>query len=272
MEKKTCMEKFDSIVKGLSAKDKIALIHDLDVDGISSGAITLNALRLLTDRVPLVITQPYKTVELLPKTISILKKSKINKIVTVDFALDQDKKSIAMAEKITSKVLVIDHHKDYNPKGLKRTLIIKPQFFSNIEPSKYPTSKLCFDLFSRHLDMEKYSWIASVGLIGDNQLNKWKRFVQKSAKKHKSNITEFKKAERIITAVETLAPSKLNELLHLLAGASHPREIIKSQFSKYVSKLSKKVGPILKRFKTEKEFYPKQELVWFEYWPISNQC
>ena len=47
MEKNEYLEKFDSIVKAFSKEDKIALIHDLDADGVSSGAITYNAIKLL---------------------------------------------------------------------------------------------------------------------------------------------------------------------------------------------------------------------------------
>src|SRR3989344_4365800 len=90
MPEKGVLARFDSFVKELSKSDRIALIHDLDADGISSGAITINAIRLLRGKGPdAIITQPFKTVELLPKTIAELRKRKINKIVCVDFALDQ---------------------------------------------------------------------------------------------------------------------------------------------------------------------------------------
>src|SRR3989344_7296686 len=207
MEKEACLAKFDSIVKSFSADDRIALAPDLDAEGISSGAITYNAIKLLRGRAPdLVITQPYKTVELLPKTIALLKKKKITKLIVVDSALDQQPSSIEAEEKIVSQILVIDHHKDYAPTGLKKTFVIKPQFISDVEPSRYPSAKLAFDLFSRHADMKKCSWIACMGLMGDNQLGQWRDFVESSAAEHSTNVDELWKAVQVISAVETLAP------------------------------------------------------------------
>ena len=105
METGKVLEKFDSIVKAYSKTDKIALIHDLDADGVSSGVLTFHAIKLLRRREPdLVITQSHKTTKLMPETIELLKEHKINKIVCVDFALDQQKDSVKEAEAIVDEI------------------------------------------------------------------------------------------------------------------------------------------------------------------------
>ena len=220
MQRKTALKKFDSIVKGFTKRDRIALIHDLDADGVSSGAIAYNAVKLLRGKAPdLVITQPFKTVELLPQTLKLLRRKKISKIIIVDFAAEQYPETLRKAEKIAGQILIIDHHKQYS-KGSKKTFILKAQHISGIDPSRYPTSKLVFDLFSRHADIEKLSWVASIGLLGDNQLRQWKKFVVAAAKKHKSSVAEFEKVAGIISAVEVLEPRKLGGLLLLITNAS----------------------------------------------------
>jgi len=266
MNQDECLSRFDEIVKSFSAKDRMALMHDLDADGISSGAITYNAIKLLRGKAPdIVVTQAHKTIEVLPKSISLLKKKKINVFVSIDSALDQNVEALEKVEKVVDKILIIDHHKDYAPKGIKKTFIIKPQFVSEIEPSRYPSAKFAFDLFSRHLDMQRYSWVVCIGLMGDNQLSQWKEFVEKSAAEHGTTVDEIWKATEIITAVETLAPAKLQKLLLLLANSVHPIEIINSEFAKYLDKLNSMLDKLMAEFKKKRVVYDTQELVWFEF-------
>jgi len=59
MSKEAYFEKFENIVNAFSNKDKIAIVHDLDADGICSGAIAFNAIKLLRRKEPdFVITSP----------------------------------------------------------------------------------------------------------------------------------------------------------------------------------------------------------------------
>lgn len=265
METGKVLERFDSIVKAYSKTDKIALIHDLDADGVSSGVLTFHAIKLLRKREPdLVITQSHKTTKLMPETIELLKEHKINKIVCVDFALDQQKDSVKEAEAIVDEILVIDHHKDYNLKS-KKTFILKANYIKEIDPSKYPTSKLVYDLFSRHVSLQKFSWLSCVGLIGDNQLEFWRDTVEKAAADHHSSIEEFFTVSSIITSVEVLVPEKLNELFYFIASSFTPKQVLESKYKEYLKKLDSEVQKIKERFEEEKEVFGKQELIWFEF-------
>ncbi|MFH1390785.1 MAG: DHH family phosphoesterase [Candidatus Diapherotrites archaeon] len=270
MEKEEYLEKFDSIVKGFSADDKIALVHDLDADGVSAGAIAYNAIKQITGNNPLLITQRFKTMELLPETLEKLKKEKVQKLIIVDFAAEQNKEALLKADSIVDEILVIDHHKDYGSEGLKNTFIIKAQNINDLDSSKYSASKLVYDLFSRHVNLKKYSWIASVGLMGDNQLKQWGSFVQIAISNNNSSIEEFFSVVVIISAVETLAPEKLGELLLFYANVSSPKEIINSKFSGYVETLNNQIDEIMKKFNSDKELFDEQNLVWFEFKSQTN--
>ncbi len=261
---------FDQAIKQITKKDKIALCPDLDADGISSGAITYVALKKIRGKAPdIVIIQPYKTTEILPETIKKMKQKKINKLIIVDFAFDQNKKEAKKIESQVEKIIVIDHHTDYKLKT-KKTFIVKPQHLGKIEPSKYPTSKFCYDLFSRHANIKETSWISSVGLIGDNQLKQWKEFVKKSAKEHKTNLDKLKKISKIISATESLKPKKLKELLNLMVKAKKPKDILKSKFSRLEKKLTKMSNALLKKFNKKKENYEKLDLIWFNFFSKEN--
>mgnify|MGYP001614508634 CR=1 FL=1 len=145
------LNKFDQIVNSLLRAGRIALCHDLDADGLSSGAVISRAIMLLRGKGPdLIITQRFKTVQLLPESIALLRREKIRTLIVADFALDQKPESIAAAKKALGtkgQILVIDHHKKYKVRPMKSVLILKPQDFSPIEPSRYPCAKLSYDLF-----------------------------------------------------------------------------------------------------------------------------
>jgi len=263
--KNNSLEKFDSIVENYSKSDRIAICHDLDADGISSGALTYVAIQKIRGKAPdLVITQSHKTVELLPKSLSMLKRKKIQKLVIVDFAFDQNEKSVLETEKIVNEILVIDHHTDYGTKS-KKTFFLKVQKFSDIEPSKYPTSKAVYDLFSRHVDLSTHSWLACTGLMGDNQLSQWNDFVKEEANKHNSSVSELSKIVAIISGVEVLAPKKLHELLLFLAKCKKPSDVLKSKFAEYSKNLDKKIEKLLLDFEKKKIVFPEKELVWHEF-------
>jgi len=265
MKKEEYLEKFDSIVKGFSADTKIALVHDLDADGVSAGAIAYNAIKQITGKKPLLITQRFKTIELLPETLEKLEEEKIQKLIIVDFAAEQNMEALLKADSIVDEILVIDHHKDYGSEGLRNTFIIKAQNIDDIDPGRYPASKLVYDLFSRHVDLKKYSWIASIGLMGDNQLKQWESFVQNAVTDTNSSIQEFFKVKVIISAVEVLALEKLRDFLLFYAVASSPKVIIDSEFAVYAETLKKFVDEIIKKFNSDKEIFEEQELVWFEF-------
>ena len=270
MGKEEYFKKFDSIVNSFSKKDKIAIVHDLDADGISSGAIAFNAIKILRKKDPdFVITQSKKVPYFLPETIEFLKNDQIDKIVVVDMALDQNSETIKEVEKF-AELLVIDHHSDYKYPKNNKTFIIKSQFVNKIDPSKYPASKLVFDLFSRVVNLKKISWIACVGLIGDNQLEQWRGFVEESAKTHSSNICEFEKITNLISSIEVIEPKKLNELLLFIANASSPKEVLKSKYLKFVIELDSQIKGVIKKFNISKEIYNEIELVWFEFKAKTN--
>ena len=270
MGKEDSLAKFDSIARGYSTSDRIALCHDLDADGISSGALAYIAIEKLRGKAPdLVITQGFKTVELLPESLAKLKKWKIAKLLIVDFAFDQREANMGLAEKILDEILVIDHHTDYG-RPQKKSFLLKVQKFSDVEPSRYPTAKAVYDLFSRHVDLSGHSWLACVGLMGDNQLKQWQGFVEAEAKRHGSSVEELSKVVSLISGVEVMAPEKLNALLLFLAKCVGPKEALGSKFAKYAEKLDRIVAGQIEKFEKKKEVFPKEELIWYEFGAKDN--
>ncbi|MCR4368704.1 MAG: hypothetical protein NUV67_02235, partial [archaeon] len=135
MDTKNVLSRFDSIVKSYSKKDTIALAHDLDADGISSGAIAYKAIELLRGKAPdIIITQSHKTPRLLDESVDLLRKKKAQKLMVVDFALDQNQGSIKTLEAMGMQTLVIDHHTDYGAQLTPLTFVLKAQHINKIDP------------------------------------------------------------------------------------------------------------------------------------------
>src|SRR3989344_5802756 len=102
---------FKSFAKGLSTDDRIAIVYDSDPDGLSSAVIASKAIRLLRGKAPdTVFFQNHSIVSLQDSTLQNLKEHKINKLIVLDLAVDQDAAQVKKAEKFLS-LLVLDHHK-----------------------------------------------------------------------------------------------------------------------------------------------------------------
>jgi len=152
---------FDEFVKHLSQKDKIALVHDLDPDGISSGVITAHAVQFLRGKkIDLRIHQKPGEIALTEKTIKLLLQKKITKLITTDKAVEQDLLLLKKAAQICD-ILIIDHHKIYSTELPSNVLLMKPQILlSPLDPSRYCTAKLAYDLWSRHVNLSPIAWKA----------------------------------------------------------------------------------------------------------------
>ncbi|MCR4369019.1 MAG: DHH family phosphoesterase, partial [archaeon] len=144
------------------------------------------------------------------------------------------------------------------------------QHINKIDPSKYPTAKLVYDLFSRHVDLKDFSWLACVGLIGDNQREQWREFVELEAQRHGMDYGGFFGIVSMISAVEVLAPKKLGELLVFLANCHSPQEALSSKYYSYRKKLDVQVDGLLREFEEKKEVHEKIGLVWFEFESNNN--
>ena len=67
-------------------------------------------------------------------------------------------------------------------------IFIKSQYVNEeLDGSKYPVSKLSYDLFSNLVDLSKSRWIACLGIIGDNGYSSWEPFFNEVM--HEDNIS-----------------------------------------------------------------------------------
>lgn len=178
--------KFFNLMKNLKGK-KIGLVFDNDLDGMSSGVIMTKALEAIRGKKPEKVyfyDKKYFSEDFLNKLI----KDKIEVLLSLDLSIDNQntldclKKSSEQVKDI--KFIVIDHH-IVQKKLPSNFHVFKPQFLKismKIDPSKYNTSKLAYDLLYPLADIKEHAWIASFGIIGDMSYPIWTKFVDDAVK------------------------------------------------------------------------------------------
>ena len=256
---------FELYIKGITPEDRVAIVFDSDADGLTAAVLAAKAIERLRGKKPeLIFTQGHGPVSIHTETLALLRKKKINRLITLDLAVDQNSETIKKAEAFAN-VLVIDHHKIYNDLSSKKTVFIKAHYFSSIDPSRYPTSKFCYDLFSELVDLSDYSWCACIGLVGDYAYGQWKSFLNKCLKKQGCSFDQLGKIVGLISAVESIDRSKIVKLFNEFYNAKEPKSLLKSKYFSYRETMEKELDRIMGGFVLNSEKFDGLELIFYEF-------
>ncbi len=259
------LQGFFSFVGDLAFNDRVAVLHDSDADGVSAAVIVSKAIERIRGKKPdFVFTQFKRMVSIEPQTVTLLRKKKINKLIVLDLAVDQRPKKVKEIEKF-ARVMVIDHHKVYHNLSSKKTVFLKAGLLSKVEPSKYATSKLSFDLFSKIVDLSDVAWVACVGLVGDFSVQAWKSFVDKTLNDSDLSLSQIKSCTELISAVEIIHVEDISDLFEVYFASAMPQDLLKSKYSSYMEKVEKELSRILKEFNQKSEVFQDIGLVFFEF-------
>ncbi len=278
LSKNSAMAKFRAFVSGISPRDRAAILHHTDADGVCSGVIAAKALeRIMGRRVGLCMTQNYGEFIVTRDTIKKLRRAGINKVVITDLSVDESPKHIREIEEF-AEILILDHHKIYEDLNSKKTTFIKAQFISKeIEPGNYPASKMCYDLFSMFADLGEIDWIAACGILGDYSYKEWKNFVDAVNKKYKLRAgknaydSDLGAIGNYINAIESVDAKKLGKVFGILCGAKNPKEVLQDKWMKRQNEIiEKEVKKWYAASAKKSEFYPKQNLVFYTINPKFN--
>src|SRR3989344_7248545 len=181
MQKNEVFLRLTAFMESLSEKDSVGVLVHCDPDVLASGAVILSMLKKKAGKEANAFScSPYGGHELMQKKLDFFHYARCNKLIVADLSFDQDNFFVQEAESFCDAVLFIDHHKIYQDLNSDKTVFIKAQFVSDIDPSKYPASKLCFDLFSDFCDLSDVAWVACVGILGDASGLQWKAFLDET--------------------------------------------------------------------------------------------
>ncbi len=263
MDKEQLIARFEEFMSSIKDSERVVVVHHRDADGLCSAVVFSKALSKISGNpVASAINSEYSD---FGEVIAALKEIKPDRIAILDLSIDQSRERVLELEKI-APLLIIDHHKLYNDCNSERTVFIKAQMVSELDGSKYPASKLVFDLCSRLTDLQEERWIACVGLLGDMGYNTWKEFVDLTAKESGVSLGEMNSLKGLISAVETVKPEKFPELFSEF-HSKKPAQILRSPLNRYKKKLLKELTKWRKDFKENAEFFPEAELYFYVFKP-----
>lgn len=174
----------DQFFKSIKPSDNIALLHDTDPDGTTSGKIIVESLKQLGHSVKLFLINERKEHFISDEKINLLQQHNINILITTDKTVDSGPDQIKKIEQFASLV-VFDHHIIEHDISSEKTIFLKPQLiFDGIPPDRYCSAKFSYDLLSRITNLAHLDWICAIGIIGDMAYPAWPEFMNKVYKKY----------------------------------------------------------------------------------------
>lgn len=250
---------FIHFIKNIHKKDRVAVVHHTDPDGVSSGVIAAKVVERVRGRkIDLRWNQDGRDIPINQETISVLRKNRINKVIITDMGVDQRPE---MVRKIANfaDVMILDHHKIYNE--IEEVALIKSQHISKIDPSQYCASKLCYDLGMLVCDVSDLDWVAVLGIIGDVAYGQWQDFVDGVLKKYKLSTkadisdTALGKASSLISESESYSSKNVELCFKVVYGAKTYRDILDSPLKQFHKKVKTEIDRWHKLVDKEAEHY-----------------
>lgn len=270
------LRRFERCVGRICVTDKIALLHDTDPDGVTSGVIVAKAIERLRARpIDLVVRQHHGEAGLTQETIDLMKKNKIDLLITVDKAIDQDPEALQRCLEYC-EVMVFDHHRYTQDLNSPRCLFIKPPMFSDIDMSKYPTARMVYDLFFPLVDIKDTDWIMAVGTIADAAYKQWKFAIDGVFERHRIACTEdiyeseLSKVSKVITSTIIVEPRDIPLLFETVYAANGYKDVLESPLAKHQQVFEKEISDWLDHASERAEVYAEQKLVVYYISPKYN--
>ncbi|MBI4016978.1 MAG: DHH family phosphoesterase [Candidatus Aenigmarchaeota archaeon] len=276
---------FDKLFSSLKQEDTIAIFHDADPDGTCSAVLLALAIKKQRGTPPQLHTAPGSERFLPDETIAFLKTKKVNVLFTTDISLDEHPEQLKKAAEF-ARIIVIDHHKLYTDMNAdadnKNILILKPQLLTEgIDPARYCSSKLVYDLCMRQVNISEKDWVAAVGVISDMTGEQWQDFLHAVFKRyHFSTRNSTKSSDwfdtrigmisKIISSAEVYDSKNVDLCFDTLAKAESPRDIFASELVRFEKEVSAEIKKFLNALNNDAEFYDDAELVYYHINPRLN--
>ncbi len=155
--------------------------------------------------------------------------------------------------------LIIDHHQSsLITNSPFRTVVIKPHSFSKVEASRYPASKMVYDLFNGK------DWVCAIGVIGDFAHEQWSDFLDNVSKKYKFNRNKLIELDEIVGCITSQYPEKINSLFEFLCKSKKPIDLLKSEYVGFKNLFVARLKILREAFYLEAEYFPDSELYFYK--------
>lgn len=274
LRNKAVVSCFRNFINSISKKDRVAVLHHTDPDGICSGVIISKLIeRARKKKIDFRINQKGNIHHLTEDTLKKLRKHRINKVIVVDLNVDVYPMSLRKLSRIAD-VLIIDHHPAGNI-ALKNVLVVKSAMVSR-HSSKYCAAKLCYDLGSLVADISDLDWLAAVGSISDIATEPFKPWLKCVFRKYnlKMNRDLFKtalgEAAILIKAAESFDSRNVKLCFDTVYRAGSYHDVLKSRLRKFREKIDNELQYYIRNVNNLAEIYPDLDLIIYEIRPKYN--
>jgi len=266
IKNKVLYNQFKQFFYALTPNDNIALLHDTDPDGNTSGKIINEAVNRLGCKIKLYLVNERKDHAISDKSIALLKQHNITRLITTDKVVEEAPQQIKKIEQF-AQICIFDHHIIPHDVSSKKTVFLKPQLLFNTKhPDQYCSAKLSYDLLNSIVNIEDVDWICAAGVIGDSTTKTWRVFLKKIFEKYnlkqEKNIydTKIGLITELIFFAEALNDEE--ECFNLLLKSKTIEQAL-TNLKKY-HKVKVELNNYKEKFESLAENYPKSNLLILE--------
>ncbi|HSU72715.1 MAG TPA: DHH family phosphoesterase [Candidatus Binatia bacterium] len=234
------LKQFDAFIDSIKPEDKVGLFFDDDPDGVCSGALVALALKRIHNKgTAITLCSSRLEYGVTDEHVKAFKKAGVTKVITCDNAIEEHADPV---EKIAefADVLELDNHAICGHFTKKNILMMKPQLYiANFDYSKYCTSKLVYDLFSRHCDLRDRDWVAVTGCISDISTEPWMDWIRSVFRKYKVKMqkdffkTDLGKVGIYINDSISYNARYVHDAFDAVIEAHTPQEFLRSPIKKH---------------------------------------
>jgi single-stranded DNA-specific DHH superfamily exonuclease len=262
---------------GITSKDRVALLHDKDPDGVCSAVIIARTLARLRGRSPdLRLNAPRSAYSLTPEHVHRLRQRRINVLIIADISADHEPNLVRKVARF-GRVLIIDHHKLYHRFKEKNILVVKPQLLQKrLEPAGWCTSKFAYDLGSRLVNLDDCDWLAATGSIADIATRQWRPWLaavmrRRKVKPHKDLFkTMFGRTAVTINNALVYSLGKMPLVFRTCFNARRPEDVLHSPLQRYHGRIEREINKWVRRMPRKAERWPERELAIYTVTPDYN--
>jgi single-stranded DNA-specific DHH superfamily exonuclease len=270
-------ERIDRFLMSFSPKEKIAIVHDYDPDGLSSAVIMNRLIERLRGRpVDAHFTPPHGSKNTIaPEVFKELRRKKADKVIFTDLGIHEDAAAVKKLEK-QCEILIIDHHRFFRDISSERTALAMPQLLADdIEPSRYASSKIAYDLANRHAGLEDSDWIAAIGTISDMAGSAWPDFLAQVFAKHqlRPNPKDWFKSDLgsvsgMLFAAMAIDERNVKYCFDVLMKTAKPQDVLKDKKLASLRKVfDKEINAWVAQASKRMEKHDNLKLIWYEISP-----
>ena len=263
------VDKFINTIKGISKKDKIAIFHDTDPDGITSGVLIKKACEKLGLDVVFVNWLDRSDDSIDNNTIKILKQKGVNYVFFCDLTIYQIPGRIENYEKL-GKIIIFDHHPWEKDMNSDNVVFLLPNFFQEgIVNTRYCTAKLVYDFFSHLVNLSEYDWICAVGVIADFAFDAWPEYLdmcfQKYNDERKPNLfdTKLGKIAKLLSYGSSIGRDYINDGFKAVYNSKEPDDVL-SKIPEEFKNVEQDILTIVGHYKNDAEIDSENEFIFYK--------